>query len=234
MENNSNPIPKRYILVFDVESTGLIPKKSANNPISITDYPYIIQFSFILYDNLNHCIEISYDSYIRIPDDVIISNFINNLTGITNVDCCKKGRDIIDVLNAFKIAYNNCDVLVAHNIEFDMELIAIEIQRNREEIMKRSPDCFMLFNPIYERIKNIERYCTMLKGINICNIKTESITEGKPPRKKWPKLNELHEFLFYGEKVEGLHNSMVDVNATLKCYLKMRHNYFYSMNPIRG
>ena len=28
-----------------------------------------------------------------------------------------------------------------------------------------------------------------------------------------------------GATVDGLHNSMIDVLACLRCYLKMRHNY---------
>ena len=228
MENNSKiqvPVQKNRVLIFDVETTGLIPKRSSNDtdPIPIKDYPYIIQFSFILYDIINSRIEILYDSYIDIPDDVIISPFVNNLTGITNMDCSTKGRNIVDVIIAFSIAYKNCNVLVAHNIGFDSEMIMIEIQRNREEILKRSPECFTLFNIPYEKINNIERYCTMLKGVNICNIIIQPKTEGKPPRKKWPKLNELYEYLFDGEKVEGLHNSIVDVKTCVRCYLKMRY-----------
>lgn len=229
MENNSKiqvPLQKRRVLVFDVETTGLIPKRTPNdsNLLPITEYPYIIQISYLLYDIINDRVEISYDSYISIPDDVIISPFVNNLTGIMNEDCSKKGRNIVDAIIAFSIAYKNCDVLIAHNIEFDSNLIMIEIQRNKKEIMRRAPECFTLFNSMYERMNNIERYCTMLKGTEICNIKIESKTLGKPPRKKWPKLGELYEYLFHGEKVEGLHNSMIDVKTCLKCYLKMRYS----------
>lgn len=233
MENNSDnnniSIHKRYALVFDVETTGLIPRKTPNDttPLPITEYPHIIQFSHTLYDTFTNAMECSSDSYIRIPDNVVISEFVTNLTGISLEDCYTKGRDIVDVLIEFSTVYKKTNVLVAHNIDFDSNMIMIEVQRNKEELLKRAPECFMLFNHMFERTNNIERYCTMLKGINICNIKIESITEGKPPRKKWPKLFELYEHLFDGEKVEGLHNSMVDVETCLKCYLKMRHNYMF-------
>lgn len=219
----SIPEQKRYVLVFDVETTGLIPRKNGNIALPISEYPHIIQFSFILYDIIDSRIIIMYDSYININEDILISPFISNLTGINKEDCSTKGRNIVDVIIAFSIAYKNCNVLVAHNMEFDSEIIMIEIQRNREEILKRSPECFTLFNLSYEKINNIERYCTMLKGVNFCNIIIESKTEGKPPRKKWPKLNELYEYLFDGEKVEGLHNSIIDVKTCISCYLKMRY-----------
>ena len=124
-------------------------------------------------------------------------------------------------LIAFEIAYKQCDCIVAHNMEFDIEIILAEIERNRTEILSRAPQCFTLFQPVYERVSNIERYCTMRKGTNICNIAIPSKTEGKPPRKKWPKLSELHSHLFNGEQAKGLHNSFIDVMICLKCYLKM-------------
>ena len=65
----------------------------------------------------------------------------------------------------------------------------------------------------------------MKQGTSLCNIELPSTTDGKPTKKKWPKLNELHNTLFPNEEVKGLHNSMVDVLACLRCYLKMRHNY---------
>ena len=48
---------------------------------------------------------------------------------------------------------------------------------------------------------------------------------GRLPSKKWPKLCELYGKLFDGATVDGLHNSMIDVLACLRCYLKMRHVY---------
>ena len=65
----------------------------------------------------------------------------------------------------------------------------------------------------------------MKKGTDLCNILVESKNPKYPPSKKWPRLNELYTKLFDGATVDGLHNSMIDVLACLRCYLKMRHNY---------
>ena len=64
----------------------------------------------------------------------------------------------------------------------------------------------------------------MKSGIEICAVKKEDKVV-----KKWPRLNELHQKLF-DEVPDGLHNSMVDVNACLRCYLKMRHNILHLCN----
>ena len=98
----------------------------------------------------------------------------------------------------------------------------IELERNRYDIISRYPQIMILFQPINEKVRNLEKYCTMKHGTNLCNIIVAD--DGRPPRKKWPKLSELYGSLFNGEVVDGLHNAMVDVNACLKCYLKMRHN----------
>lgn len=220
------PIRPRTALVFDVETTGLLPQKPRYStvPIPITAYPHIIQLSFVLYDIINKKSLRSYDSYVKIDNNVVISEYVSTLTGITNEICNRKGNDIVDVLCAFNKAYAECDVLVAHNMDFDEKMVMIETERNRTRLIETAPECLNIFNKIHEELRGIERYCTMRKGIPVCNIMVESKISGKPPNAKWPKLSELYATLFNNETVVGMHNSMVDVLACLRCYMKMRHN----------
>jgi len=221
------PTYRRRFLVFDVESTGLLPnsRRGSTNALPITAYPHILQLSFAIYDLAEKKVIRKYDAYIDIPDDVVISEFVSNLTGITKEMCKTEGKPIVEVLEQFYEAYMFCEGLVAHNMDFDEKMILIELERNRPDIMESVPYCFMTFNPMYEKVHGIERYCTMRKGTDMCNILMESKMPGRPPSKKWPKLNELYAKLFDGGTVEGLHNSMIDVLTCLRCYLKMRHGY---------
>jgi hypothetical protein len=230
------PIYRRKFLIFDVETTGLLPKSTKNTPPpTIDQYPYIIQMSFAVYDIYDRRIIQSYDSYVKLPKSVQIPEFVSNLTGITNEICETQGCSIIRILKQFYAVYQLCDGLVAHNMDFDEKMISIEIERNHEEIMKRAPYCMTMFNPLYEKIKNIERYCTMRRGTNICNIEIinnkellvhdDDAKNKVSKRKKFPKLAELFATLFESATPpQNLHNSMVDVLVCLKCYLKMRHN----------
>ena len=42
-----------------------------------------------------------YDAYIDIPDDVVISEFVTNLTGISKEKCKTEGKPIVEVLEQF-------------------------------------------------------------------------------------------------------------------------------------
>jgi DNA polymerase III epsilon subunit-like protein len=225
------PLRKSRFLVFDVETTNLMPKQKTNGPrLTIDDYPHILQLSFVIYDLNESKITKSYNAYVSIDEKVTISDTITELTGITKDICKKKGIPITTIIKEFYEAYMNCDVLIAHNIDFDVEFIKIEIERNRIKLLSAYPHVLTTLNDTYEKIHNIERYCTMRKGIPICNIMVESKIPGKPPTKKFPRLIELYQHLFTGETATGLHNSMVDVLVCLRCYLKMRHNIIIDAN----
>ena len=220
----SPPIIKTRFLIFDVETTGLLPKGKKLNPVPIHEYPHILQLSYAIYDLAQKKIIKQYDSYINIDDSVEISEKIYELTGITR-ELCNNGKPIIEVLEKFYEAYMFCQGIVAHNLDFDEKMIHVELERNRPAILKSAPHCFMTFNEMYEKVHGIDRYCTMKKGTDLCNILVESKNPKYAPSKKWPRLSELYTKLFDGATVDGLHNSMIDVLACLRCYLKMRHNY---------
>lgn len=233
------PVRPRLVLVFDVETTGLMPKSSKMGPgPPITAYPHILQLSFCIYDLWETQMVRQYDAYINVDESVEISDFISGLTGITRDICNSKGQPMLDVLRDFYDAYQGCDCIVAHNIEFDEKMILVEIERLRERLIAEAPQCLTLFNTMYESTHNIDKFCTMKKGTPICNISwdppdlnvpaitvTTATTKPREPTKKFPKLAELHQKLFPNDVLPAnLHNSMVDVLVCLQCYLKMRHN----------
>lgn len=226
---------KHRILVFDVETTGLLPKVS-KDPTLPLENPYIIQFSFILYNLQTRAIERKHDFYINPPID--IPDKITEITGITKETCLKKGVPIMLALDCFYDCYSMCGAAIAHNMAFDSAMVRIEIDRNREEIDRAAHYCFNIFDATFEKTHGIDRFCTMRYGTNICNIMiarnprvvpvvsttvvpTNVETSVKAPTqyKKWPTLLEFHKHLF-NTIPENLHNSIVDVLVCLRCYLK--------------
>lgn len=196
------------ILVFDTETTNVLPK---NVPIMrqfLKMFPYIVQLSFVTYDTELDKTDF-YDYVIKIPDTIEVTPESIELHGITREVMNKKGVDIQVALNEFKKCYLTCNTLVAHNLKFDNTMITIESMRNN-----------------MGRIINIidpkkTHYCTMNNSINLCNI---IIKKNDKTYKKFPKQLELHQKLFT-EKIreEKLHDSSVDILLCLRCYFMMVH-----------
>jgi DNA polymerase III epsilon subunit-like protein len=210
------------VLIFDVETTGLLPKTSTDPPV------YITQLSFALYDIVNQQLLKTYNAYIHIPKEVPISEKITQITGIDREKLLSEGMDIIDVLERFYDAYCRADIVVAHNLDFDSKVIEIEANRNYERLKNKNeemaPHIVWMFDNIYTKLTNIEMKCTMKMSKELCNIER---VNSRGPYIKFPTLCELYEKLFH-TKPENLHNSMMDVLVCLRCYLKMEHNIHIS------
>jgi len=238
------PIPVHYhrVMVFDVETTGLIQKPNPANatPPRLNECPYVIQLSYAVYNLRQNRVEEVFDAYIAIPEEVPIIDRITEITGITREIIREKGQPIGPVLRRFYEAFMKCDCVVAHNLEFDRSMLEIEVARvDRAEIAE---EMLTMWTPEFMEKYNIDLYCTMRASIDLCNIMTTTqprmiasvshdengfpVVVQKPasvPRtyKKFPKLSELHQTLF-GSVPENLHNSLIDVMVCLRCFLKIR------------
>lgn len=205
------------ILIFDVETSGLIPKGEP----ALDLCPYILQLSFIVFNVETLTVEQKYNNYINIPSKVKILPEIEKLTGITRAKC-NSGVVVVEALNALYDAYIKCSKVIAHNIEFDSKMVRIELARNHG---RKTLHLCELLTRGFELANKKERYCTMGNSIELCSIVVEAIDrKGETYQyKKFPKLSELHQKLF-GVIPENLHDSMVDTMVCLKCYMKMVYN----------
>ena len=61
----------------------------------------------------------------------------------------------------------------------------------------------------------------MKESVELCDIK--AIDKFGKPYLKFAKLIELHKTLFNSEP-NNLHNSLIDILITLRCYMKLKHN----------
>ena len=196
-------------LVFDVETTGLLPTPYSK-PTVLAELPHIIQLSWVIYDTDQKCLIKKYNTYVRPPSDVVIKPIITELTGITRELVDSKGIDVGEAIECFYAAYLTADILVAHNMSFDINMILLE----GCPIWKYMHGMFD-FQVLQERNKQL--YCTMQEGIDLCKIERMN---RRGIYYKQPKLSELYTHLF-GKSPENLHDSAVDVAACLRCFLKM-------------
>ena len=209
-------------MIFDVETTGLLPRDRTGIPL--TELPHILQISFVIFDTQYWRVVKSVDFHINVPSTVEISPLITELTGITR-EKCDSGTTILNALLEFQKEYMLCNMIVAHNIQFDREMIRVEMERN---IYKKGTEARnMIFNAEYEKSVNKEIYCTMQMGRNVCKI--ERVSKLGKTYFKSPKLIELYEHLF-GMSPQDLHNSLVDTYVCLRCFVKLRFKFDLSLD----
>jgi len=216
-------------LVFDTETTGL-PKSKFISPDTLELWPHIVQFSYVIYDtSLNDIVE-SKDYIIKLHESILISEESSKIHGITNEISSSKGLPISEVINEFFYYLRSVDKLIGHNIEFDINMIKVELLRfinsklySKEQIKLYKHDLHYLTN--YKDI-----CCTLKDSIQFCNIQLTD-KYGKPYL-KYPKLIELHEKLF-DKSPNNLHNSFNDILVTLRCFMKLKHDIDLNNNCIK-
>jgi len=219
---------KMKIAVFDTETTGL-PKSKILNEESLTLWPHVVQFSYIIYDTELNKITKTVDFVIKVPENINISDEVSDIHGITNFISQSSQYKIEDALLVFSNDYLNygIDLIVGHNLDFDINMLKVELMReinNNEQILlnKRQFSQFLEslndINPESPESPNL--YCTMKKSIELCNLKMTN-KYGKNWL-KFPKLNELHIKLF-NSSPRNLHNSLNDVLICLRCYYMLEH-----------
>ena len=210
------------IIVFDTETTGL-PKTKFISPDTLNKWPYIVQLSYVIYDtNLNKIVEVC-DFIIKMNKNVVIPEDSINIHKITNEISQEKGINIDKIVKKFIKDLNSSDMLVGHNITFDINMLKVELLRliyekdfdkTKEEMISYKDNLYLLTN-----FKNI--YCTLKESIELCNLKT--LDKYGKEYIKFPKLIELHNKLF-NSTPNNLHNALNDILVTLRCFMKLKYN----------
>jgi len=192
-------------LTFDTETTGL-PRDRYGKINDSSNWPYILQLSWILYDNETNRVFKSND-IIKIDDTVEISQESINVHGITRKKSIEEGISIKSAISKFQKAMSDAHVIIAHNIEFDKKLMMAECARNKMR---------------HEFYNSKGYYCTMKNSVNLCKIEATSQKTGEKYF-RYPRLSYLHEFLF-DTFPKGTHDALVDILICFRCYYKMVYN----------
>jgi len=207
-------------LVFDTETTGL-PKTKFISPDTLDQWPHIVQFSYVIYDSLLNDIVESKDYIIKLPENISICEESSKIHGITDEISHKKGIIISEVINEFFYFLRTVDKLIGHNIEFDINMIKVELLRIIN-MKLASPEQIKLYKYDLHYLTNYKDiYCTLKESVEYCNI--QLINKFGKTYLKYPKLIELHEKLF-NSSPNHLHNSFNDILVTLRCFMKLKHN----------
>jgi DNA polymerase III epsilon subunit-like protein len=192
--------------VFDTETTGL-PKGSRAPWFKHELWPHIVQMSWLVYDTEEGGIVEDKDRVIRINPEIEITEKSIEKHGITMEISQNSEYTMPGILKEFGNSISKCDVIIAHNITFDDNVIKCEFSRNG------------VYNYM-DRYEG-EKYCTMRNSTKICKIK--KVWPNGNVTLKWPTLEELHHHLFRNNPT-NLHNSLVDIFVCFRCFYKIKYD----------
>jgi DNA polymerase III subunit epsilon len=184
----------RKILFFDTETTGL--PQFYNAPITqVNNWPRLVQLAFIAYFEDGSLA--SKHNYIIKPEGFVIPRDATLIHRISNQQAQTEGHDLRQILDVFANAINESAILIAHNFDFDKNIVGAEFVRkgfDTKPLLTKRSFCTM-------KDKNV---------VNFCGI------QGKNGY-KWPKLEELHYKLF-NERFSDAHDASIDIEATARCF----------------
>ena len=179
------------IIVVDTETLG-VPADDQLSYTYVDNWPQIRQISWLVYDKIGQLLK-KMNCYTRPPQ-------LNNIPQDYPTPIIQS----IDIIaNAFLLDFNNCDVLIGHNIAYDKSVIACELYR-------------LGIDP--SRLFSIPCICTMLQGIHVCGFSTR---QGD----RYPTLQELYTFLFH-HPFNFAHDAFYDASATAECFWEMKNKSF--------
>ena len=188
-----------YKFVFDTETSGL-PYKERGSNYDYTNLDHfnssrLLSISWLLLNDVNEIVE-KKTYYIK-PDNFEISEASINIHGLTKEFLNENGITIHEVLlnlNGLFTKYN-INLLIAHNINFDINILKSELFRYNYTIT-------------LNKIRNINTFCTMLSSQIKMNVY------------KWPKLAEAYRY-FYNEDITNAHDAEYDTLYCYKVFLKL-------------
>tara|TARA_B100000401_G_C52647047_1_gene643542 strand:+ start:52 stop:666 length:615 start_codon:yes stop_codon:yes gene_type:complete len=191
-----------YKFIYDTETSGL-PTKERGQPYNYKDLKQfdtarLISISWLLLDEENKVVD-KKTCFIK-PDEFEVSPQSIKIHGLSKEFLLENGMTIHEmflILNGI-FTKNNVNVIIAHNVLFDINILKSELYRYN-------------YNITLEKIKNIETFCTMFKSQSIMKVK------------KWPKLSEAYKY-FYNEEITNAHDAEYDTLHCYKVYLKLYEN----------
>lgn len=234
------------VLVFDTETTGLpkvgrevetrlegAPSKTEQLWASVVDqWPYTIQFSYIIYD-LDTNRYSMYNKYVEDLPPGLAEGFLADtethytvrgaLESREREIAKKSGGDPShlmatrqEIIEHFMTDLNQDIILAAHNLKYDYKMVLAELYRLQNKLGDGS-----FFTTKGDVLGSKPKYCTM------CVAQKDKKAKIKARGKfglwdKPPKLEELYNKLFGYEPIQGnLHNSLIDSIATLRCFFRL-------------
>jgi DNA polymerase III epsilon subunit-like protein len=145
------------------------------------------------------------EAHLVCPSDFIVPAAATRIHGISTARARSDGRPLGWVMECFLGAVAEYGrVLVGHNVTFDRNVIAAEMYRlgyHKEAVEKG-----------FYATRSL---CLMRTTAAFCDL------PGRFGSAKYPTLAELHRKLF-GEDLHACHSALADVEASVRCFFRLR------------
>lgn len=170
------------LLIFDTETTGL-PKSRELATHGPNNWPHLVSIAWVIVEND----KILKTDYHIVKPEWNIPEDSTKIHGITNEKAHADGEPLIEVLRKFFSEEH--DVLVAHNMNFDYNVLVNAVLW----------DARMKY-PLFKRM-----FCTMDSMTNVMKLPAANGRGFKPPKlvelyayttQKQPQINQLHNSLY--------------------------------------
>ncbi|MEE8382674.1 MAG: 3'-5' exonuclease [Thermodesulfobacteriota bacterium] len=167
-------------IILDTETTGML-KPSVNGLLA---QPHMIEIFCCKIDDEFNLID---EFYSLIKPPIPIPKLITKITGIDD-EMVKDAPSFIKIYLSLAEFFQDTDVMVAHNLSFDRDIVANELKRIDKLLNFPWP---------------IHHYCTVEESIHIKGYRL--------------KLAQLHK-MATGNMPVGMHRAKDDVYTLIKCY----------------
>jgi DNA polymerase III subunit epsilon len=185
-------------LAFDTETTDL-PR-----PHLAPDHraqPHLLQFAGILFDDTGAELD-RLITKVRPGPDALLSPQAYAAHGISLEYAFHSGVDVSQVLRWFIAAVGRATCIVGHNVEFDLQIMAIVAARAKEDRWSTPSRTF----------------CTMAQSTRLVNLPpTPRMVAAGRNHPKSPTLSECIKH-FFGEKHRDAHDAEADVRACIRIF----------------
>lgn len=188
------------IAFFDTETTGL-PNKRAR---SVFEQPHVLQLAVSLYDEERRPVfELS--TLVGIAPNVRLEEKAFETHRISGDLSRQYGVNKKQAIGLIRFAFERASRVVAHNLQFDRNLLTFETEREELPNLFTGRDCF----------------CTMEALTPILQLPaTEKMLKyGYGPYKN-PNLGEAYRH-FFQEALVDAHDALVDTRACARVYFEM-------------